>query len=93
MRTPRRLIGMFFAVAPLAGLAPASSSAALSLSGSSAQPNNLQARAHSDLNVHVATTGDDLKDLVISLPPGEVGNPQATPLCDPSQLPNSPANT
>ena len=93
MRTPRRLIGMFFAVAALAALAPASASAALSLAGSSAQPSNLQAGAHSDFNVHVATTGDDLKDLVISLPPGEVGNPQATPLCDPSQLPNCPANT
>ena len=93
MRTPRRLIGMSFAVAALAALAPASASAALSLAGSSAQPSNLQAGAHSDFNVHVATTGDDLKDLVISLPPGEVGNPQATPLCDPSQLPNCPANT
>jgi hypothetical protein len=42
----------------------------------------------------VATTGDDLKDLVISLPPGEVGNPLATPeLCDPSQLPSCPDDT
>jgi hypothetical protein len=92
-RTPRRLIGMFIAVVALAAFTPATASAAISLTGSTGAPSNLAAGAHSDFIIHLATSGDDIKDLVISLPPGEVGNPQATPLCDPSQLPNCDANT
>jgi hypothetical protein len=84
---------MFIAAVALAAVAPASASAAISLTGSTGAPSNLAAGAHSDFNIHLATSGDDIKDLVISLPPGEVGNPQATPLCNPSQLPNCPANT
>ncbi len=93
-RTSRRLIGMFIATAALAGLIPASAPA-LTLSGSTAAPADLTAGAHSDFNIHVAVgpSGEDIKDLTISLPPGEVGNPTATPLCDPSQLPNCPSNT
>ncbi|MDQ1538048.1 MAG: hypothetical protein QOE58_2441 [Actinomycetota bacterium] len=93
-RTPRRLIGMFIAVAAVLAIAPAAASANLSLTGSHAQPANLAAGAHSDFNVHVAFGSEDVKDLTISLPPGEVGNPQATPeLCNPSALPNCPADT
>jgi hypothetical protein len=91
-RTPRRLIGMFIAVAALWAV-PASAQAAISLSGSAGAPTDLSAGAHSDFHIHVALGGDDVKDLTISLPPGEVGNPQATPLCDPSALPNCPADT
>jgi hypothetical protein len=93
MRTPRRLIGTFIALAGLIAVIPASAQAAISLAGSTGAPANLSAGAHSDFNLHVALGGDSVKDLTISLPPGEVGNPQATPLCDPSALPNCPANT
>jgi hypothetical protein len=93
-RTPRRLIGSFIAVVGLIAAIPASAQANFSLTGSHAEPSNLAAGAHSDFNINVALPGsDDLKDLTISLPPGEVGNPRATPLCDPAQLPNCPANT
>jgi hypothetical protein len=92
-RTPRRLFGLFIAVAALVGVVPASAQAAISLTSSTGAPTDLSAGAHSNFNLHVALGGDDVKDLTISLPPGEVGNPQATPLCDPSALPNCPANT
>ncbi len=84
---------MLIAAAALAALVPASAQANLSLTGSHAEPANLQAGAHSDFNIHVAFGSEDVKDLTISLPPGEVGNPLATPLCDPAQLPSCPANT
>jgi hypothetical protein len=93
-RTPRRLIGTLIAAAALLSVIPASAQANLSLTGSTAKPSDLSAGGHSDFKIHVALPGtDDVKDLTISLPPGEVGNPQATPLCNPSQLPNCPSNT
>jgi len=70
---------MFIAVAALAWAVPASAQAAISLTGSTAKPTDLSAGAHSDFT--------------ISLPPGEVGNPRATPLCNPSALPNCPSDT
>jgi hypothetical protein len=74
------------AVACLA-LVPAAH-AALGFQGLSAAPTNKNAGAHSDLNIHIGFTGasDDVKDLTVSLPPGMVGNPTATPLCTLSQL-------
>lgn len=94
MRTPRSLIGTFIAIVGLTAVIPAAAQADFSLTGSHAEPSNLAAGAHSDFAVNVVLPGsDDIKDLTISLPPGEVGNPQATPLCDPSALPNCPANT
>jgi hypothetical protein len=74
---------------------PASAQANFSLAGSTAKPTDLTAGAHSDFKIHLALPGsDDIKDLTISLPPGQVGNPLATPeLCDPSQLPHCPADT
>ena len=94
MRTPRRLIGTFIAIVGLIAVIPPSAQAGFSLTGSHAEPSNLAAGAHSDFAVNVVLPGsDDIKDLTISLPPGEIGNPQATPLCDPSALPNCPANT
>jgi hypothetical protein len=93
-RTPRRLIGSMIAVIGLIAVIPSAAQADFSLTGSHAEPSNLAAGAHSDFAVNVVLPGsDDVKDLVISLPPGEVGNPQATPLCDPSALPNCPSNT
>jgi hypothetical protein len=49
-------------------------------------PANLQAGAHSDIAVHVDFTGGQVKDLTIGLPPGVVGDPQATPLCTVAEL-------
>ena len=92
-RVRRRLIGTLAAAAALF-LLPTSADANLDLTGSHAEPADLQAGAHSDFNIHVQFGGEDVKDLTISLPPGEVGNPLATPqLCDPGLLPNCPANT
>lgn len=92
-RVRRRLIGTLAAAAALLVL-PTSAQANLDLAGSHAEPADLQAGAHSDFNIHVQFGSEDVKDLTISLPPGEVGNPLATPqLCDPGQLPNCPANT
>ena len=68
-------------------LAPAAQ-AALGFQGLSAAPTNTTAGAHSDLNIHIGFTGasDNVKDLTVSLPPGMVGNPTATPLCTLTQL-------
>jgi hypothetical protein len=85
-RIRSRVVSLLICATALLGL-PASAEAAISLTGSHAEPVDLSAGAHSDFKVHV-------KDLVISLPPGEVGNPLATPeLCDPSQLPDCPDDT
>ncbi len=92
-RVRRRLLGTLAAAVALLVL-PTSAEANLELTGSHAEPADLQAGAHSDFNIHVEFGGEDVKDLTISLPPGEVGNPLATPqLCDPGLLPNCPANT
>ncbi len=99
-RSWRRPIG----AAAVAGLitslslavAPAAQ-AALGLDGVSAQPSNLAAGAHSDVNIHIGFSdpADQVKDLTVHLPPGLVGNPTATPLCTVDQLnaDSCPANT
>jgi hypothetical protein len=87
-----RLLGTLFAAVALFAL-PASAYANLDLTGSHAEPQDLAAGAHSNFNIHAQFGSEDVKDLTISLPPGEVGNPLATPQCDPSQLPNCPSNT
>jgi hypothetical protein len=91
-RFRKRLIGVLIAAASLLVL-PASAQADLSLTGSHAEPTDTQAGAHSDFNIHAQFGSEDVNDLTISLPPGQVGNPLATPQCDPSLLPNCPANT
>ena len=91
-RVRTRVLGTLLAAAALA-VVPASAQASLSLTGSHAEPADLQAGAHSNFKIHAQFGTEDVKDLTISLPPGEVGNPLATPLCDPGQLPNCPANT
>lgn len=71
--------------------------AALGLQGLSAQPANLAAGANSNFNIHIGFSdpADQVKDLTVHLPPGQVGNPRATPLCTVAQLngDNCPANT
>lgn len=83
-RTPRRLIGMFIAVAALFAL-PASAQAAFAVSGTAA-PTDTNAGAHSNVKIHMDFTGGQVKDLTIGLPPGLVGDPNAAPLCTTENL-------
>ncbi len=93
-RTRRRLIGTFIAVTALLAVIPASAQA-LSLSGLVAAPASTQAGAHSDFHIHMDFGGGQVKDLTVGLPPGQIGDPSATPLCTVSQLnaDTCPANT
>jgi len=91
-RTTKRLIGTLVAAVAVLAL-PASAQANLNLTGSHAEPTNLQAGFHSDFKIHVQFGSENVKDLTISLPPGEVGDPQATPLCNPGDLPNCDPST
>jgi hypothetical protein len=85
-RTPRRLTATLIAATALLAAIPASAQA-LTVSGTGA-PVNLQAGAHSDFNIHVdlGPTSQDVHDITISLPPGQVGDPNATPLCTVAEL-------
>ena len=58
------------------------------LSGPFGGAHERERREHSDVNIHIGFTspGDDVKDLTVSLPPGLVGDPTATPLCTVTQL-------
>ena len=84
-RTPRRLIGTLIAAAALLVALPASAQA-LTLSGLAAAPTSTQAGAHSNFHIHMDFSGGQVKDLTVGLPPGQIGNPNATPLCTVSQL-------
>ena len=86
MLVRRTWLSMAVAVGCLA-LAP-TAHAALGFQGLSAAPTNANAGAHSDVNIHIGFTSpaDDVKDLTVSLPPGLVGDPTATPLCTVTQL-------
>ena len=77
-----------FAVAVAACLTIVPGASALGLTSLSAAPTSTNAGAHSNFNVHVGFTSpaDRVKDLTISLPPGLLGNPTATPLCTIAQL-------
>jgi hypothetical protein len=83
-RTPRRVVGLLIAVAALCVL-PASAQA-LSLSGLAAAPADTQAGAHSNFHIHMDFAGGQVKDLTIGLPPGQIGDPNAAPLCTVAQL-------
>src|SRR5882724_9839110 len=95
-RTPRRLIGMFIALAALLAVIPASAQA-IGLTGLSVTPASTQAGAHSNIAVNIgfSTPTDQVKNLTISLPPGVVGDPNATPHCSVAQLNSDtcPANS
>jgi hypothetical protein len=69
-------------------LAPATAQAAFEVRSFSVTPTGLQAGSHPDVNVaigfapySVANPPEHVRDLVISLPPGLVGNPNATARC------------
>jgi hypothetical protein len=93
-RTPRRLMGRLTAAAVLLAVMPASAQA-ITLSNLSSAPTDTQAGAHSDFHLHMDFSGGQVKDLTVGLPPGEIGNPNATPKCTVAQLNSDscPANT
>jgi hypothetical protein len=98
MRRGRRLASLLAAAAAMAAVLPGSA-LANSFSGVTGAPTSLQAGAHSDFNLHIGFTpgssADSVKDLTIALPPGEIGDPNATPFCSTAALnaDSCPANT
>jgi hypothetical protein len=84
-RTRRRLTATLIGAVSVLALIPASASA-LGFSGLVAAPANTQAGAHSDFHLHMDFTGGQVKDLTIGLPPGLVGDPNATPKCTVAEL-------
>ena len=68
-------------------LTPAAASAAAGVTASSATPGSTQAGAHADFAIDMTFgADDDVRDLVIRLPKGFVGNPQAVGLCTQAQF-------
>jgi hypothetical protein len=93
-RRQRSRLSTFLAIAAVALVALPASAQAFSVSGT-ASPSSLAAGAHSNFDIHLAFSGGTPKDLTIGLPPGEIGDPNATPFCSVAQLnaDNCPANT
>lgn len=88
MRHPHRLAPLLFAALCAALLAAAPASAAdYELESVSASLSSNQAGAHADLTVFFEISEEGGKptgftrDVLISLPPGMIGDPQASPLC------------
>ncbi len=83
--------------ATAASLAVASSASALGFTNLSSAPADVTAGAHSNFSQHIefTTPTDDVKNLIVHLPPGQVGDPTATPKCTVAELNafNCPANT
>ncbi|HEU4656311.1 MAG TPA: hypothetical protein VFR97_02245 [Capillimicrobium sp.] len=80
------LLATASAVAGLA-LAPSTASAAAGVTSVVATPGSTQAGAHADFTIDMTFgADDDLRDLVIRLPKGFVGNPQAVGLCTQAQF-------
>jgi hypothetical protein len=64
---------------------PASAQAAFDVPAFSVTPTGLQAGSHPDVSVALQFNGDEhVRDLTLSLPPGLVGNPNATARCSAS---------
>ena len=82
------MLALSAVLAIVASLAVApSAQAAFGLSDLSAQPTDTSAGAHSDFVIKLNFSSDDfVRDLTIHLPPGQVGDPLATPLCTVEQL-------
>ncbi|HEX7095316.1 MAG TPA: hypothetical protein VF183_05500, partial [Acidimicrobiales bacterium] len=62
--------------AALAGAAPAH--AAFTIANPAAAPADVAAGAHADFRVHLEPQGGKIKDIDLHLPPGVIGDPQAT---------------
>jgi hypothetical protein len=92
----RRLSVVLATAAALIAIAPASA-LALGFGSVSVTPADPQAGAHSnvDIAINFSSAADDVKNLTIALPPGLVGDPNATPYCSVSDLNanHCPANT
>ncbi|HZA59294.1 MAG TPA: hypothetical protein VE523_08950 [Solirubrobacterales bacterium] len=87
---PRRRAWFACAAVALGCLAAApSAQAAFGISGTAA-PSNPTSGANSDFNIDIEfggnTAPESVKDLIVHLPPGLVGDPLATPLCTVAQL-------
>ena len=76
-------------------VAAAPASAAFSIANPSAKPADVAAGGHSDFTVHLEPQGGKIKDIDLHLPPGVVGDPQATDKCPYSRFvaDSCPANT
>jgi hypothetical protein len=87
MGTRKFAVTAFAAAATVALLAPASAFG-LTFTNVSAAPDNPNAGANSNFNIHMefGNPEDQVRDLIVHLPPGLVGNPLATPLCTPDEL-------
>ena len=89
---PGRRAWIACAAVALGCLAAAPSAhAAFTVTGT-ASPSNPTSGANSNFNINInfegTTSADSVKDLTVHLPPGLVGDPQATPLCTVAQLNN-----
>jgi hypothetical protein len=84
----RKLVVAILAAASIALLAPAAALGQFGFTNLSAEPDIKQGGAVSDLRINMEFTdpADQVKDLTIHLPPGQVGNPTATPLCTSAEL-------
>jgi hypothetical protein len=82
-RFRKRLIGVLVAAAAL--FATPAAAQAITVSGS-VTPASTQAGAHSNIDIHMDFSGGQVKDLTVGLPPGVIGDPNATPLCTVAQL-------
>ncbi len=74
--------------AAAASLGLASSAGAIGFTNLSSAPADVTAGAHEDFTQHIefTTATDDVKNLVVHLPPGQVGDPTATPKCTVAEL-------
>ncbi len=94
-KTRALLVATFFAAAVLA-MAPSQAVAqGFGVASFSFGAANNQAGAHSDFSTSFALNTDafgnpidQLKDVVVNLPPGVLGNPQAIPMCTPADFQN-----
>jgi hypothetical protein len=84
-RVRRRLIGVLIVATAILIAGPAAAEA-LTLSNLSAAPDSDQAGAHSDFTIHMDFGGGQVKDLTVGLPPGLIGDPNATPKCTVDEL-------
>jgi hypothetical protein len=84
----RKVAYTAFAAAATAALVAPASAFALGFGPVSAAPDNPNAGANSNFNIHMEFTNpeDQVRNLIIHLPPGLVGNPLATSMCTVEQL-------
>ncbi len=96
LTTTTRVLALTALLTAALAVAPAHAGAQqFGLSSFSTGPANNQAGAHSDFSTSFALNTDafgnpidQLKDVVVNLPPGVVGNPQAIPMCTDADFQN-----